>query len=157
MRRLTISAVIFLSLVVLSTARVGASDPMGVYAVIEKVVMEPGDTAPERIQIWGAFAVSDGQRGDGYGTPQRGYVYYSCPKGQERTCRNEWTDLASVAGKGIGVGFGGRYVPTGRIRRADEKPANPDTFPIKMGVQRMGSEHDQPAIVSQLKAALAVR
>jgi hypothetical protein len=157
MRRLTISAMVFLSLVALSTAPAGASDPLGVYAVIEKVIVEPSDAAAERVQIWGAFALADGQRGDGYGTPQRGYVYYSCPKGQERTCRNEWADLSSVAGKGVGIGFGGRYLATGRIRKTDEKPANPDTYPIRMGVHRMGSEHDQPAIVTGLKAALAAR
>ena len=38
---------------------------------------------------------------------------------------------------------------------ASVKPADPDPYPIKMGVVKMGSLHDQPAIVSALKQALA--
>lgn len=135
-----------------------ASDPMGVYAVVQKVVLEPNETEPVRVQVWGAFAVSDGKRdSDAYSPPQVGYLYYSCPAGQERTCRNEWADLKTVAGKGIGVGFGGRYVETGRVRKASETPASPDPYPIKMGVTRMASLHEQPAIIAQLKAALPAR
>jgi len=37
-----------------------ASGPVGFYAVIEKVVFEPDEKAPERMQLWGAFAVVDG-------------------------------------------------------------------------------------------------
>ena len=37
-----------------------ASGPVGIYAMVDKVVFEPNDTAPERIQIWGAFALVDG-------------------------------------------------------------------------------------------------
>ncbi|HET7221486.1 MAG TPA: hypothetical protein VFJ02_25695 [Vicinamibacterales bacterium] len=131
------------------------SDPIGLYAVIDKVVLEPSESAPERIQIWGAFALSDAKSGDAYSTPQTGYLYYRCQAGQETTCRNEWADLKSVAGKGIGVGFGGRYTPTGRVRKASEKPAEADPYPIRMGVVRMGSLHDHPAIVAALKQALA--
>jgi hypothetical protein len=134
-----------------------ASDPMGLYAVVEKVVLEPSESEPLRVQIWGAFAISDGQKGDGYGAPQTGYVYYSCPSGAERTCRNEWSDLKSVAGTGTGVGFGGRYLSAGRVRKAAEKPEKPDAYPIKMGVMRMGSQHAQPAIVAELKKALTPR
>jgi hypothetical protein len=138
------------------TAGLRASDPMGLYAVVQKVVFEPSDSEPSRIQIWGAFAISDGQRGsDNYGAPQTGYLYYSCPQGAERTCRNEWADLKSVAGTGTGVGFGGRYLDAGRVRKATEKPEKPDTYPIKMGVTRMGSLHTQPTIVADLKKALA--
>lgn len=131
------------------------SDPLGLYAVIEKVVLEPSESAPERIQVWGAFALSDARSGDAYSTPQTGYLYYRCQAGQETTCRNEWADLKSVAGKGVGVGFGGRYNPTGRVRKASDKPADPDPYPIRMGVVQMGSRQDQPAIVSALKQALA--
>jgi hypothetical protein len=138
-----------------STAALRASDPMGLYAVVQKVVLEPSDTEPLRIQIWGAFALSDTRNGDDYLSPQTGYLYYSCPQGAERTCRNEWADLKSVAGTGTGVGFGGRYVEAGRVRKATEKPEKPDTYPIKMGVMRMGSRLAQPTIVADLKKALA--
>ena len=110
-----------------------ASDMVGVYGVVEKVVIEPNDKAPERIQIWGAFAMAEG-RGSTYGQAQRGYLYYTCPSGQENVCRKEWSDLKSVAGKGTAVGLGMRYKPTGRVRKADEKVASPDPYPIQMGV-----------------------
>jgi hypothetical protein len=137
---------------------VPASDPMGVYAIVDKVVLEPTEAEPTRIQIWGAFALSDGKaRADTYGAPQVGYIYYSCPAGQERACRNEWSDLKSMAGKGVGVGFGGRYIATGRVRKAAEQPASPDVYPIKMGVMKVSGVHGQPEIVAQLKAALPGR
>lgn len=148
---LVIGAVVALA----STTALRASDPMGLYAVVQKVVLEPSDSEPLRIQIWGAIAISDGERGgDGYRAPQTGYLYYSCPQGAERTCRNEWADLKSVAGTGTGVGFGGRYLEAGRVRKATEKPEKPDPYPIKMGVTRMGTLHAQPTIVADLKKAL---
>lgn len=115
------------------TVVVQASDMVGIYGVVEKVVVEPNDNAPQRIQIWGAFAMAEG-RGSTYGPAQRGYLYYTCPSGQEAVCRKEWADLKSVAGKGTAVGLGMRYKPTGRVRKADEKIASPDPYPIQMGV-----------------------
>src|SRR5262245_13565994 len=100
------------------TAVLQASDMVGIYGVVEKVVVEPNDKAPERIQIWGAFAIAEG-RGSTYGPAQRGYLYYTCPSGQENVCRKEWSDLKSVAGKGTAVGLGMRYKPTGR--RSEER------------------------------------
>jgi len=41
-----------------SASRALASDPVGVYAIVDKVVFEPNETNPERIQVWGAFALS---------------------------------------------------------------------------------------------------
>jgi hypothetical protein len=159
MNKRTLLPVFFLFLgIVSSPALVPASDPMGVYAIIQKVVLEPNESEPARIQVWGAFALSDGQaRSDTYAAPQAGYLYYTCPAGQERICRNEWADLKSVAGKGVGVGFGGRYVATGRVRKAAEAPASPDVYPIKMGVTQMSGIHEQPSVIAQLKAALPAR
>jgi hypothetical protein len=140
----------------IATVSLRASDPVGVYALVEKVVLEPNDNEPVRAQIWGAFALSDGTSGDGYVAPQVGYLYYSCALTHVRMCRNEWSDLKAVAGRGTGVGFGGRYLDSGRVRKAAEKPANPDEYPIKMGVVRMGTLHDQSMIMTKLKLALEV-
>jgi hypothetical protein len=139
------------------TARLGASDPIGVYAVIEKVVFEPAQGQPERVQVWGAFALSDTRNNDDYGTPQKGYLYFSCPPQQLATCRNEWADLQSVAGKGVGVGFGGRRLGNGRVRGATDKPESPDPYPIRMGVYRTEGRGYQPPVIQQLKAALGGR
>jgi hypothetical protein len=135
-----------------------ASDMVGVYGVVEKVTIEPSDKAPERIQLWGAFSFADSKNGSAYGPAQRGYLYYSCPSGQESICRKEWTDLKSVAGKSTAVGFGNRYKPTGRVRKADEKAASPDPYPIQMGVIQVDNPTDRGSdtakIIESLKTAV---
>jgi hypothetical protein len=135
-----------------------ASDRVGIYGVIEKVVFEPSDNAAQRVQVWGAFALADGKSGSTYDAPQRGYLYYTCPSGQESTCRNEWSDLKSVAGKSTAVGFGQRFKPTGRIRNAKEKAASPDPYPIDMGVVKVESASDRGSetmkVIDGLRAAL---
>ena len=139
------------------TAKLGASDPIGVYAVIEKVVLDPAQGQPERIQVWGAFALSDTRNQDDYLAPQKGYLYYSCAPQQAATCQKEWADLQSVAGKGLGVGFGGRHIANGRVRSATDKPESPDVYPIRMGVYKTDSRGAQPAVIQKLKAALTAR
>jgi hypothetical protein len=138
----------------LGAERLSASDPIGLYAVIDKVVVEPAQGPAQRIQIWGAFALADTRNNDDYAPARKGYLYFSCAPQQETTCRNEWADLQSVAGKGIGVGFGGRYIAPGRVRDAADKPAAPDVYPVRMGVVKMEREYQRP-IVERLKAALA--
>jgi hypothetical protein len=135
------------------TGRVSASDPIGVYAIVDKAVVEPATGTPERIQIWGAFAMAQPDDPDQYGAARRGYLYFSCPKGQEQVCRSEWSDVQSVAGKGTGIGLGARRANNGRIRSLDEKPASPDTYPIHMGVVRVTGRGGQTEVVNRLKAA----
>jgi hypothetical protein len=142
---------------VAGTVRLAASDMIGVYAVIEKVVFEPAQGPPERVQIWGAFATADTRNNDDYGGPQKGYFYFSCPASQLTTCRNEWADLQAVAGKGAGVGFGARHMSNGRVRSATDKPESPDPYPIKMGVVKTDGRAYQPSVIVKLKAALAAR
>lgn len=139
------------------TVRLGASDMIGVYAVIEKVVFEPSQAQPERVQVWGAFATAESRNNDDYSAPQKGYLYYSCPAQQLATCRNEWADLQSVAGKGSGVGFGARHMGNGRVRAATDKPESPDPYPVKMGVFKTDARAYQPAVMTKLKAMLAGR
>lgn len=127
-----------------SAWRVLASDPVGIYAFVDKVVLEPNDTAPERIQIWGGFALAEGN-GYKYAPAQRGYMYFKVKPDKETLCRNEWADLKSLAGTGKIVGFGGRYQPRGTVRKADAKPADPDVYPIGWGMQKV-SMRDYPPI-----------
>ncbi len=156
MKTRTVAAILALAGAwIVGTVHVDASDPIGIYAVIEKVVLEPAQGQPQRVQIWGAFSLADTRNNDDYGTPHKGYLYYSCPPPQISTCQNEWADLNSVAGKGIGVGFGGRHMPTGRVRSATDKPDSPDSYPIRMGVVRMGTSGGRADMVERLKAALA--
>jgi hypothetical protein len=135
-----------------------ASDPVGIYAIVEKVVFEPDEKAPVRVQVWGAFAQADSRNNnDEYGPAAAGYLYFTCPAGREQVCRNEWSDLKSMAGQGVGVAFGGRFEPASRVRKTSEPPASPDPYPIRMGVVKMSDRGQQPALVARLKAALAVR
>jgi hypothetical protein len=157
MRLSTIGGLAALAVGAVMTATLSASDFVGVYAVVESVVLEPNATAPERIQIRGAFALSEGARGSNYGAPHRGYLYYACPAGKQDICRREWADLQSVAGKNIGVGFGARFLPTGRIRKADEPPSAPDAYPIERGIVRLASDHESLPVIDRIKAVLRGR
>jgi len=141
----------------LAVVTLRASDMVGIYGVVEKTVLEPSAGAPQRVQVWGAFSLGQAKPGDVYAEPKRGYLYYTCPAGQESTCRAEWADLTSVAGKGQAVGFGPRFKPMGRLRAADEAPANPDPYPIEMGVTKLGSDTYHAAIADRLKTALKAR
>lgn len=130
-----------------ATVPVRASDPIGIYCVIKKVVMEPDECAPTRVQIWGAFSFSDLET-LGYSPVAAGYLYYSVPRDttaaiaqNNKMIAAEWMDLKAVAGTGEVVGFGGRRGPFGRLRAASEKPDNPDAYPpLNMGVVRL-SQH----------------
>jgi hypothetical protein len=90
-----------------------ASGRMAFYAVIDKVVLEPNEQAPTRIQLWGAFAYGD--LTPSTMTPQktasavrRGHVYFKLPDDQaaRQAALAEWRDLKSVAGTGQAVAFG---------------------------------------------------
>src|SRR5881394_35266 len=108
-----------------------ASDPIGIYTIVEKVIFEPNDATPQRVQVWGVFAIAT-PPGDAYTSPARGYMYFKTEPGQETAARKEWADLKSVAGTGQGVAFGGRYTRNGNqvenlrvtVRSADAKPEN---------------------------------
>ena len=120
------------------TVPVGASDPLGAYCIVDKVVMEPAEDKAERAQIWGTCALANSN--DWYFTPPaKGYFYFSAPAGQEVAARAEWADLKSVAGTTQAVGFARRYKPVGRFRVAAEKPSAPDAYPIHMGVLKVGT------------------
>ena len=49
-----------LVLLTAGTFQAFASDPIGIYALVDKVVLEPNEKNPERIQIHGAFAFAEG-------------------------------------------------------------------------------------------------
>ena len=122
-----------------SHARV--SDPVGVYAVVDRVIVE-GDTAnPSAIQVWGAFAISDGTSGDGYLPAQVGYLYYAPNPTNRPATLAEWRDLRSVAGTQKAVGLGGRYFKNGRVRPASERPSAPDVYPLGIGLQKAPRAH----------------
>jgi len=145
----------------LAVTPVKASDPVGVYALVERVVFEPNESAPTAVQIWGAFALSVTPEKrpyppeERYGAAQKGYLYYTCPAGKAAQCTAEWKDLQKMAGGADIAGFGTRW-GTGwpKIRRADEKAVSPDVYQLNTGVIRMGKNGEYPALATALKAAL---
>ena len=171
------------SLLALAAVHVSASGPLGIYAIVEKVVFEPNDASPERVQVWGAFSYVECPIPDAVivvSRAQRGYTYFSLPApngaGWERevtTIRNEWRDLKAVAGTGQAVGFGlwpggVRPNPPGvilgpalrgseasfRVRAATEKPESPARYMTNVGVVKIPDHGAQAWVVQQLREAL---
>ena len=131
----------FSALIGLGTGPALASDPVGIYGLVDKVVFEPSEASPERIQIWGAFAIAEGY-GYTYKKAERGYLYYKLNADKPVACRNEWADLKAVAGTGQIVAFGSRYEEKGKLRKKETKPQNPDVYPVAMGLTKVKEEKD---------------
>lgn len=109
----------------------GASGPMGLYGIVEKVVFEPNDSAPERMRLSGVFAYVEGQSTTGLQTSavKRGYLYFRLPNvadTQLTAIKREWADLKSVAGTGQAVAFGRwGYIGGFGALQPDTKPTRP--------------------------------
>jgi hypothetical protein len=123
-------------LVGLCGASLQASDPIGVFALVEKVVLEPSAAAPERIQIWGSFCLADetDPARNAYHSPQKGYLYFKLPAQKSEAAHKEWKDLANVAGTGQIIGFGSRFNPKPTIHKTDDKPKSPESYPVAFGL-----------------------
>ena len=160
-----------------------ASGPLGIYGVVEKVVFEPDERNPQRVQVWGAFAFAE-QRSPRTSAVSRGYLYFRLPDygASADTVRREWADLRAIAGTGQAVGFGSwgyvgafdalrpdaasqrppyvlERIPTGgertdlRVRPASERPANPAAYQTNTGVVKLSAEGSHAALVRQLRDA----
>jgi hypothetical protein len=162
-------------ILILATSALQASGLVGIYAVVSKVVFEPNDKAPERIQIWGAFTLVDGGTGSGGKTltPQRGYMYFALPAEAEgangrNTALKEWADFKAIAGTNQAVAFArifyfgaftddliSRLPRSGNpIRLGSAKPASPTIYPLNMGLTKLSNTGDLATIVNQLHQAL---
>lgn len=119
-----------------------ASDRIGVYAKVDKVVFEPSATAPQAVQVWGVFSVAVTTNADDYQPPARGYLYFKLPADPSAAAAaaREWADLNAVAGKGQVVAFGTRRDLRAHVRDAKERPSNPDTYTVNIGVTRIRSD-----------------
>jgi hypothetical protein len=124
----------------LGTGAALASDPIGIYARVERVVLEPGPDAPERIQVWGTFVLAVRSDPNTYGAPESGYMYFKLQPGKEDVCRREWADLKRVAGQRQVIGFGSRWDGKGRVRKASEKPTSPDVHPVSIGMTKLRTD-----------------
>jgi hypothetical protein len=122
-----------------------ASDRTGIYAVVDKVVFEPNEQNPERVQIWGTFAVATRGDQDLYDPVQTGYLYFRAGTGRDVT-RAEWSDLKSLAGTKRIAGFSSRFGQSLHVRNATEKPAAPDTYVTGIGVTTIRADRDYAPI-----------
>src|SRR5262245_46356609 len=91
------AAVLAATVVTLGASIAQASDPIGIYALVDKVVYEPNEASAEKIQLWGAFAFATGSGYD-YDSPKRGVLYYKLNPAKKETCLKEWADFKTVAG-----------------------------------------------------------
>lgn len=122
-----------------------ASDSTGVYARVDKVVLEPNTGLPETIQVWGVFSMAKPNTFMEYLPAARGYLYFKLA-GNKEAARKEWADLKEVAGTGQIVGFGSRYGPQPRLRKSDERPENPDPYSTNIGLQKVSGNTDYPPV-----------
>jgi hypothetical protein len=94
-----------------------ASGPVGIYGIVDKMVFEPDEKTPERVQVWGAFMYVDGGSSGGgldVSRAARGYLYFTLPRPDVRgatpqdvpNARREWADMKRIAGTNQAIGFG---------------------------------------------------
>jgi hypothetical protein len=144
-----------------ASLQVFASEMVGIYAIVDKVVFEPDEKAPLRVQIWGTFVTTR------EATPKRGYMYFQLPgtflrQEANEAAKKEWADLKAVAKTGQAVAFGQRFFPfvhqlqaneyfktLGRVRSAADPPVSPDPYPINIGLSKVSNS----TTVNKLKAA----
>jgi hypothetical protein len=152
-------AVLSLAIVLnLRASYVMASGPIGIYGIVEKVVFEPNEHAPERIQVWGAFAYLDSGPNGAVSAPKRGYLYFGLPANRPLAdiVKKEWADLKAVAGTGQAVGFGNGFSTTGlRVRPSSEAPTVPSNYSLNTGIVKLSETGTNAAIVKSLKDTLA--
>jgi hypothetical protein len=139
--RIVLLIVAVTAMVAYTTIAKGGS--IGIYAIVDKVVLEPDEANPERIRIWGTFIVPVPRSSGAHQRPQRGYLYYSLPAGRD-VVKKEWLKLESVAGTGQVVGFAAYWMLSPRtpgaytsleVRvRQDGDAAGPDVYPATIGV-----------------------
>jgi len=141
------------------TLESSASELVAIYALVDKVEMEPNEKSPQTIQVWGAFSTDRDPA-----ATKRGYLYFRAPFASEymNIAVKEWMDLKAVAGTGQAVAFGQRYFyidqmaaadayakTLPRVRPASEKPTSPDGYPLNIGVSKLTNA----AAIDQLKHA----
>ena len=135
----------------LSTGIAHASDLIGLYALIDRVTVEPSAGKPERIQIWGVFALATPNDVNYYQAPQRGYLYFQLPSVKPDLAAGEWADLKEIAGKRQVVALGSRFQLKARVRNPNEKPGDPDVY-SGTGVVKLRSDTDYAPVKSLLSA-----
>ena len=159
-RRATGTTAALATALLLSSIGLRASDPVGVYGIIDRVAVTPAAGGSATVQIWGAFAVAVLPRPSGtykpedaYGKAAKGYLLFRCPAFTGSTCSKEVNDLKAMAGTGEVAGFGAAWRTPPRVRPNEEPAKDPDPYESNVGVVKLGKFGDYPTIAAALKAA----
>jgi hypothetical protein len=96
-------------------------DAHGVYGMIDSVVFEPASGSPDRVQLWGAFALANvvGVKNGEidyiqigfFHPPKRGYMYYTVNRRDEVATRTDWASLKAAAGTRKLMAWGAHVPP----------------------------------------------
>lgn len=132
--------VLAVSATVLLAASLEAGGPPPMYVVVDKVVLEPNDKTPTRIQIHGSFLRTQNGSAHEFAKPTKGFMYLTAKAGNEAECRKEWFLWQQAAGTGKAVmvgacGGAGDFLktpiqPIGA--RCAERPENYSTGQLKI-------------------------
>lgn len=101
------------ALFVLSSPNTPVSEPTGVFAIIDKVILKPDAEKPTEIELHGAFAVAAGGRGDCYRAARAGVLRFALGKGPEESVK-QWREMQKHAGTGAILAFSSRYEQNAR-------------------------------------------
>ena len=159
--------------IVVSASILMADGPVGVYAMVQKVVFEPSEAAPKTLQVWGVFVwVDGGLKSPGpINLPLRGYIYFKLPEGaaEASAAKKQWMDIKAAAGTNQIIAFGDwkyagpfedLYIPVSggqedvRVRKQNEAPAKPIAYPIKTGLVKVADDPAHESLRSLMKAFL---
>jgi hypothetical protein len=165
MRATKILALSWVLIILTTQVSFAKNGNIGIYGVVDKVVLEPNEHSPQRIQIWGLFVVPVQMSSGEYRAPQRGVLYFKLPPGRERVVRKEWTEIKKIAGTGKPIGFAQYWVwdqddPQDNLHTSLEVHVHgtgdfgsPDPYPPDRGIVRTndGNNPDFQCIVTQLK------
>jgi len=132
-------------LVLVAAAALHASDPIAVYARVDRVVLAPNPESPQTIQVFGVFSVAVPANPNDYQPPARGYLYFTIA-GDEQLARREWADLKAVAGTKQIVAFGSRFQMKPRVRGEHDAPDAPDTYKVATGLTKVNGNTDYAPI-----------
>jgi hypothetical protein len=125
-----------------------ASEPTGLYVLVEKVELEPG----KRIRIFGVFmndTAPETSPEPFYG-PVSGWASFRLPERKQDLARLEWEDIKSAEGKGKVLALGSAYAEVfhpavGNHVSQDREQAREAEYPVGHGLYLM-RDNSAPAI-----------
>ena len=125
--RLAVALAPLATVAVLAAAPSVRKDPHGVYAMVDSVIFEPAAGTPDRVRLWGAFAIANPFTIENgkltyiefgrFDPPVRGYMYYAVNPRDQAGSRSQWAAISAVAGSGRLAAWGAHIPPW--------DPANP--------------------------------